>query len=89
MWEVYAQKNEEPEALASKPIVPGFLTIYVEAFSLLSAQRGYTMDGAQAIPISEMVSLYSEYEIEDCELFIRHICVMDRAFRKATQSRKT
>jgi hypothetical protein len=84
LWEVYAQKEIEPEALASKPYLPDFLTMYIEAFSHLSAQRRISAEGHDPIQLSEIMIYASEFEIDldDRSIFIRHVCVMDRAYRK-------
>lgn len=87
LWEIYAKRDIEPEALAKKPALSEFLVVYIEAFSLLSAQREIAMDGVNPVPLSEMLMYASEYEIEDRDTFIKHMCVMDRAFRQFHQKR--
>lgn len=84
LWEVYAQKCEEPAALASKPELPGFLNMYVEAFTLLSAQREHSETGHQALDIKSVLMYATEIEVdeEDRPVFIRHMYSMDKAFRQ-------
>jgi hypothetical protein len=80
---VYAQKCEEPAALANKPDMPEFLNQYVEAFTLLSAQRELASEGGgQALDILAIIGYASELEVDDRELFIRHMLSMDKAFRQ-------
>ena len=47
------------------------------------------MEGHNSIALSEILAYASEYEIEDRDVFIKHMCVMDRAYRKYTKSKKT
>lgn len=56
--------------------------MYVEAYSLLSAQRGHSVDGYSPIPLSEILILATELEIDDRDTFVKHMCVMDRTHRK-------
>lgn len=88
LWDVYAQRNIEPEALANKPALPGYLMMYVDAYSLLSAQREYGLDGVQPLSIQSILSIATEYDVYDREVFIKHICSMDRAHRKLLDSKK-
>lgn len=64
-------------------MLPEYLAMYVEIYSFLSAQRGHSMDGVEPIPMSEILIMASEYEIDDRDTFIRHMCVMDRAHRRS------
>lgn len=84
LLEVKESTGITPKALLNRPLPRADCTKYREIFQLLSGQREFSDVGAQAIPVSEIVSYclgVGIYDPAEREKVIRFTTSLDAVFR--------